>query len=115
MSVPDIVTRCLDLTSLRGDETDDDIATLCERAAEHAVAAVVVYPDHVAAAKKRLEGTRVRVATVGGDFPTGTASLDERLFDVRRVVDAGPEEVDVVLDRRLVLEGKLDRRGTRSP
>src|SRR5207253_3237036 len=61
--------RCLDLTSLRGDETDDDIARLCERGARHEVASVVVYPERVAAAKRHLRGTVVKVATVGGDFP----------------------------------------------
>src|SRR5439155_26935355 len=44
---------------------------------------------------------------VGGDFPSAAASLDERLFDLRRAVDTGPDEVDVVIDRRLVLETEL--------
>jgi deoxyribose-phosphate aldolase len=105
----DVIIRCLDLTSLRGDETEDDIAVLCDRAAEHRVAAVVVYPSHVAVAKKRLNGTHVRVATVAGDFPSGTASLDDRLFDVRRAADAGPDEIDVVIDRRHVIADKLER------
>ena len=109
MGEADVAIRCLDLTSLRGDETEDEIAELCERAAEHRVAAVVVYPRFVAAAKGRLAGTHVKVATVGGDFPAADASLDDRLFDIRRAVDAGPEEIDVVMDRRLVLTGGLDR------
>jgi deoxyribose-phosphate aldolase len=105
----ELLIRCLDLTSLRGDETTDDVNRLCERAALSGVAAVVVYRDHVAAARRALEGTYVKVATVGGGFPDATASLDERLFDARRSVDAGPDELDVVIDRRLVLEDRLDR------
>jgi deoxyribose-phosphate aldolase len=73
------------------------------------VAAVVVYPQWVAAARGHLSETTVKVATVGGDFPGATAPLDDRLFDLRRAVDTQPDEVDVVLDRRLVLSGELDR------
>ena len=109
MTDDEIAIRCLDLTSLHGDETEDDIASLCERAVEHRVAAVVVYPNHVATARKRVDGTQVKVATVGGDFPSATASLDERLFDLRRSIDAEPDEIDVVIDRRLPLQGRLDR------
>jgi deoxyribose-phosphate aldolase len=103
-----LVLRCLDLTSLRGDETDEDILELCARAAEHEVAAVVVFPEHVATAKRALDGTYVRVATVGGGFPDASGSLDDRLFDVRRAADACPDELDVVFDRRLVLD-RLDQ------
>jgi deoxyribose-phosphate aldolase len=105
----DLIIRCLDLTSLREDETETGIEALCERAAAHSVAAVVVYPQHVATAKRALAGTRVNVATVGGGFPDATASLDDRLFDARRAVDTGPDELDVVFDRRLVLNDRLDR------
>jgi deoxyribose-phosphate aldolase len=104
-----LVLRCLDLTSLRGDETVDDIRRLCARAAEHGVAAVVVFPDHVATAKRALEDTYVKVATVGGGFPDASEPLDDRLFDARRAVATGPDELDVVFDRRLVLEDRLDR------
>jgi deoxyribose-phosphate aldolase len=104
-----LVLRCLDLTSLRGHETDDDIRRLCARAAEHEVAAVVVFPEHVATAKRALEGTYVKVATVGGGFPDASGSLDDRLFDAHRAADAGPDELDVVFDRRLVVEDRLDQ------
>ncbi len=109
MTHDEIAIRCLDLTSLRGDETEQEIAELCERATEHRVAAVVVYANHVATARKRVDGTHVKVATVGGDFPSATASLDERLFDLRRSIDSEPDEIDVVIDRGLPLQGKLDR------
>ena len=99
----------MDLTSLRGDETAEDVEALCATAKANGVAAVVVFPEHVAAAKRALAGTYVRVATVGGGFPEAAGSLDERLFDARRATDAGPDELDVVFDRRLVLEDRLDR------
>jgi deoxyribose-phosphate aldolase len=101
------IIRCLDLTSLRGDERPEDIEALCIRAVQHGVAAVVVFPGHVERARATLAGTRVKVSTVGGDFPAAAASLDERLFDIRRSIDAGVDEIDVVIDRRLVVENRL--------
>ena len=105
----ELLIRCLDLTSLRGDETPADVEALCERATANGVAAVVVFPEHVAAAKRAVAGSYVKVATVGGGFPEASASLDERLFDARRAVDGGPDELDVVVDRRLALRDELDR------
>ena len=105
----DVLVRCLDLTSLRGDETDDDIRHLCGRAAAQGVAAVVVFPDHVGTAKSLLAGTYVKVATVGGGFPDASGPLEDRLADARRAVDTEPDELDVVFDRRLVAEDHLDR------
>jgi deoxyribose-phosphate aldolase len=105
----EVAMRCLDLTSLRGDESRADIAGLCAAAAERSHAAVVVYREHVSEARRHLDGTYVAVATVAGDFPAGTATLDARLFDVRAAVDAGAEELDVVLDRRLIVDGRIEQ------
>ena len=105
----EILFRCLDLTALRGDETADDVRNLCARGAEHGVAALVVFAEHVSVAKRALEGTYVRVATVGGGFPDASAPLDDRLADARRAIAADPDELDVVFDRRLVLDDRLDR------
>ena len=56
----------VDLTSLTGEETDADIAALCEQAQTPAgpVAAVCVYGAHVTRAVAGLEGTGIPVAAV---------------------------------------------------
>jgi deoxyribose-phosphate aldolase len=105
----ELLVRCLDLTSLRGDETDDDIRRVCHRAAVHSVAAVVVFAGHVRTAKSSLAGTYIKVATVGGGFPGASRPLADRLADARHAVDTEPDELDVVFDRRLVAEDHLDR------
>jgi deoxyribose-phosphate aldolase len=70
MTSPEQLIAVLDLTTLKGDETEADIAALCERAAEHGVAAVCVYGEWVQACVRHLDGTPVRVATVA-NFPQG--------------------------------------------
>jgi len=99
----------LDLTSLTGRETPDDIRSLCSRAVRPLpgepgihVAGVCVLPEHVSLAREILEGAPVAVATVAGDFPRGTAPLSRKVEEVRAAVRAGAAEVDVVLDRRRI-------------
>ena len=49
--------------------------------------------------------TSVGLASVATGFPTGQFPLESRVLEVRRVVEAGASEIDIVLDRALVLAG----------
>jgi deoxyribose-phosphate aldolase len=100
----------LDLTSLRPDDTPETIARLCRRAAAPApgspsAAAVCVLPRLVAAARKELRGTGVRIASVAGDFPSGRAPLAEKIEEVRRAVAEGADEIDAPIDREAFGDG----------
>src|SRR5208282_2870552 len=70
------------------------------------VAAVCVYPDLVATASDALSGSGVAVASVATAFPSGRASLAVKLADVRDAVQAGADEVDMVIDRGAFLAGR---------
>jgi deoxyribose-phosphate aldolase len=48
----------------------------------------------------------VRVASVATAFPSGRASLDVKLADVKYAVAAGADEVDMVIDRGAFLSGQ---------
>jgi deoxyribose-phosphate aldolase len=106
-SLVELAIRCMDLTSLTGDETPADIGELCARAlrpdrddpAAPRVAAVCVYPRFVGLAAERLRATGVRVVAVAGGFPSGVASVQERVEEIAGVIEAGADEVDTVLDR----------------
>lgn len=45
---------------------------------------------------------------VATGFPTGQYSLETRLKEITFAVDSGATEIDVVIDRSLVLMGKWD-------
>jgi deoxyribose-phosphate aldolase len=96
---------CLDLTRLNDGDTEADIAALCARAPGRfgSVAAVCVWPRLAAFARKQLPGT-IRVAAVA-NFPEGGADPARAERDVGQIVDAGAQEVDVVLPWRALLEG----------
>lgn len=98
----------VDLTDLSDDASSGSTDALCDRAHEHRTAAVCIWPDFVARAAQRLDGSPVSVATVV-NFPSG----DERPFAVgvltERVVADGADDVDVVLPYRSLLAGDVLR------
>ena len=110
--------RCIDLTTLSGDDTPDRVARLCAKArapieAGHLAAlgvaglttgAVCVYPTMVAAAKRALAGTAIPVASVATGFPAGLMPLDLRLAEIRYALDQGADEIDIVISRAHVLQ-----------
>jgi len=106
----DLAIRCIDLTSLEGRDTPGRVRTLCAKAiapGEDAppVAAVCVYPNLVEVAKVALHGTSIAVASVATAFPSGLSSLAVRLADTRAALDAGADEIDMVIDRGAFLAG----------
>ena len=97
-----LALACLDLTSLNDADTEADVAALCDRAVGGAgrgpVAAVCVWPRLAAFARARLPAA-VRVAAVA-NFPDGGTDIARAVADTRAIVDAGAQEVDVVLPYR---------------
>jgi deoxyribose-phosphate aldolase len=108
----------IDLTTLEGMDTPERVAALCRKARtpflEHPdlphVAAVCVYPTMVPHARKALGTTSgVKIASVATGFPSGLTPLPLKLEEVRRTVEMGADEIDMVIDRGAFLGGD-DRR-----
>ena len=110
----DLAIRMMDLTTLEGQDTPGKIAALCSKALRPdpvdptvpAVAAVCVYPNLVADAKRRLEGSGVKVASVATAFPSGQSPTEIKVAETRAVVELGADEVDMVIDRGAFLSGR---------
>jgi deoxyribose-phosphate aldolase len=88
--------KFIDHTLLKADCTEAEIAVLCEEAVELGFASVCISPCHVARAGKILYGSEVAVGTVVG-FPLGTQTTETKVFEARRAVDMGADEVDMVI------------------
>ena len=113
---------CMDLTTLSGDDTDERVRRLCAKARhplQHElvkqlgvetlgirVAAVCVYHRFVDTARRAVEGSGIKVAAVSTGFPAGLNSIEERVAEIRRSVEAGADEIDVVITRALVFGAK---------
>ena len=111
----DLAISMVDLTTLEGADTPGRVTSLCTKAMHPdpndpsvpSVAAVCVYPDLVAHARSVLGTSPVKVASVATAFPSGRASLNVKLMDVREAVSAGADEIDMVIDRGAFLSGHV--------
>ena len=111
-----LAVRMIDLTTLEGKDSEGKVRQMCRKAVRPLpedpsvgpCAAVCVYPNWVATAKEELEGTPVKVAAVATGFPAGLVPLDVKLAETRRAVEAGADEIDMVIDRGAFLSGELD-------
>ena len=109
----------MDLTTLSGDDTQGRVRRLCAKARQPmrpellntlgmtglTTGAVCVYHDMVATAVDALTGTGIPVAAVSTGFPAGLSPLHLRLQEITESVNAGAEEIDIVIARRHVLQG----------
>ncbi|MGH8290099.1 MAG: deoxyribose-phosphate aldolase [Steroidobacteraceae bacterium] len=109
----------MDLTTLSADDTAGRVSRLCAKARAPVradllqalgwggrpltTAAVCVYHEMIPVARAALAGTGIAVAAVSAGFPAGLSPLELRLEEIRRSVQAGATEIDVVISRRHVL------------
>jgi len=108
-----LAVRMMDLTTLEGKDTAGKVSQMCRKALSPLdsdgsigpCAAVCVYPNLVATAKRALAGSSVKVASVATAFPSGQSPLGVKLADVRCAVDLGADEIDMVIDRGAMLSG----------
>ncbi len=112
---------CIDLTTLAGDDTPGNVRRLCAKARNPVradilealgatelnltVGAVCVYHDMVETAVDALRGSGIPVAAVSTGFPAGLTPFALRVQEIRESVQAGAEEIDIVISRRHVLRG----------
>ena len=69
------------------------------------MASVCVYPRFVGVAKKELENSGIKVASVAGGFPAGQTPQRIKTEEVKYVVEEGTDEVDFVINRGDFLTG----------
>jgi deoxyribose-phosphate aldolase len=112
---------CMDLTTLSGDDSHERVKRLCAKARQPVqqelleklgvrelnlrVGAVCVYHLFVETAVKALRGSGIPVAAVSTGFPAGLSPLEERIAEIKRSVEAGAQEIDVVITRSHVFGG----------
>jgi len=109
----DLIVRMIDLTTLEGKDTPGKVHALCQKARRPdpadpsvpSVAAMCVYPALVAVARAALAGSGVRVASVATGFPSGQTFLELKLAETELAIEAGADEVDMVIDRGAFLCG----------
>lgn len=111
----------IDLTTLNADDTPGRVERLCAKA-RHPLrqdildqldignlrilpGAVCVYHSFVKTAVEALKGTGIPVAAVSTAFPHGLAPVETKLREIELSVADGAEEIDIVIERGMVLRG----------
>lgn len=120
-----------DLTTLAGDDTKSNVERLCVQSVHpfttHLLAqyqksqnidtpvqtaAVCVYPSRVQDAYQMLamleKVDQVQIAAVATGFPSGQYSLASRLAEIDFAIKSGATEIDIVLDRSLILTAQWE-------
>ena len=111
----------IDLTTLAGDDTPGKVTRLCAKARQPlrqdiidaldiadlnvTVGAVCVYHQRVQDALAALRGSGIPVAAVSTGFPAGLSPFAQRIEEIHQSVEAGAQEIDIVISREHVLRG----------
>jgi len=91
------IAKVIDSTILRPDTSPPDIDRLCQEAREYGFFGVCVPPYYVPRARKALQGSQVKVVGVAG-FPLGYSPIRAKLAEVRKLLEAGAQEIDMVVN-----------------
>ena len=98
------IAQYIDHTKLKPEATAAQILKLCDEAKANNFYAVCVNGSRAALAKQALKDTDVKVAVVVG-FPLGAMSYRAKGFETALAVEAGADEIDMVLNVGALKDG----------
>ncbi|MCB0635093.1 MAG: deoxyribose-phosphate aldolase [Lewinella sp.] len=98
------IASYIDHTALKPDLTAAAVRALCEEAKTHRFAGVCVPPYYVPEAKQALSDSSIQLATVIG-FPLGYAATVAKVEEIKRAIDEGATELDVVINLAALKSG----------
>ena len=95
----------LDFTLLDQDADEQKILEFLQRAEKRKPAAVCVLPEVVEVARNKLSDSII-VASGAGCFPNPNGDIEERIADIKKAVEGGANEIDIVMDFEAMMELK---------
>ena len=115
----DVYKFCLsavDLTTLTCNDSAESVTEFAKRTVTFAeaypqipnVASICVYPAFVETVGLAVDGTPMRITSVGGGFPASQTFLEVKMLEVAMAVENGADEVDIVLNVGKMLTGAYD-------
>ena len=106
----------VDLTTLTCNDSVESVTEFAKRTVTFAekypqipnVASICVYPAFVETVGVAVDGTPMRIPSVGGGFPASQTFLEVKMLEVAMAVENGADEVDIVLNVGKMLTGAYD-------
>jgi deoxyribose-phosphate aldolase len=102
------IVRAIEHSLLTASATESDVLVLCREAMEHGFYSVCINPIHIAAARRALAGSGVRITTVIG-FPLGASHYGVKAYEAMQAVLSGADELDMVMDIGAAREGRWEQ------
>lgn len=96
-----------DHTLLSQEATWEEIKEICDDGIKYKTASVCIPPSYVQEAKNYVED-KVKVCTVVG-FPNGYNSTAVKIFETKQAINAGADEIDMVINVGMLKDGKYDK------
>jgi len=97
------MNQTIDHTYLKPEGTLKEINQLIDEAKTHRFKSVCIQPHFVAHAKQHLNNSDVLVCTVIG-FPLGMNHLETKVFETKKAIEEGADEIDMVGTLRYIKE-----------
>ena len=116
LASPEVLKRCfslMDLTTLKSDDTVASVSKLVDKVNRLQTeypdyplpASVCVYPNFAPVVRERRCSPEVHVTTVASCFPSAQSFLEVKVRECELAVQAGADEVDIVLALNAFLAG----------
>lgn len=117
---PEMLAACfgmMDLTSLKNNDTPSSICRMVEKAdalkkyypSYPNPASVCVFSNFAPVVKACKKSEDIHITVVSGVFPHSQSFLEVKLLECRMAVEAGADEVDVVIALNAFLDGDYER------
>lgn len=91
------LNRLIDHTLLKPEATPEDMRRLCREAVQHDFYSVCVNTHYVPLVAREVSGSPVKVCSISG-FPLGAVDTAVKAFEAGRAVEAGADEIDMVMN-----------------
>lgn len=101
------INRIIDHTLLKVTATSAQVIQLCNEAKEYQFASVCIPPSYVSLASTQLAESNVKVCTVIG-FPLGYNNTSVKIFEAKKAIAEGAEELDYVLNIAQLKNGNFE-------
>ena len=114
--VKKLIFNCLDLTTLKTEDSEESVLKFTERINEldnqypdvKNVAAICVYPNFAKIVSQSLEVEDVNIACVSGGFPSSQTFTEVKVAETALAIADGATEIDIVIPVGKFLSGDYE-------
>lgn len=116
LEVKSLIFNCLDLTTLKTEDSEESVLKFTERVNEldnehpdlKNVAAICVYPNFAKIVSQSLEVESVNIACVSGGFPSSQTFTEVKVAETALALADGATEIDIVISVGKFLSGDYE-------